>query len=419
MKKSFFGFYSMTEKEYKKIFSNCLFVLDTSILCNLYRFPQEVQREFFTVLSSVSERLWIPYQVALEFQRNRLAVIGEQKKKFADTRKLLQETEKSFQDGLLKLQLKKRHSTIDPNYMEKGLNNLFATFKNNLDKLEKNQTDISGPDKILKQLDYLLKNKIGDKPSSQDIINEIYKEGKERFSKRIPPGYKDTNKEKDDDPFHEFEGIIYDRQYGDLVIWKQIIEECKNRELKSLILLIDDTKEDWWWVVNGRRLGPRPELREEINRVAGISNFHIYNSEQFLTVAGKHLNVKVSQKSISAAKDVLEFQEIKAWAEVILESKMDEIAMELVNSDELIVGMIAETNAFGFGLDAYEILDIEYDKRKNEILFRARMQIAGENDEDKPFNGDVIAFDLYGELKHEKNVWILKSYDIENNTTNN
>ncbi|MBI5351016.1 MAG: DUF4935 domain-containing protein [Chloroflexi bacterium] len=415
MKKRFFSFYSMTEKEYKQILSDCLFVLDTSILCNLYRFPQDVQKEFFTVLSSVSERIWIPYQVALEFQKNRLAVIAEQKKKFADTRKLLDETGKSFQDGLSKLQLKKRHSAIDSNIMEKGLNNLFASYKRNLDKLEKKQIDIAGPDRVLKQLDNLLKNNIGDKPSSQDIVNEIYKEGRERFSKRIPPGYKDTNKEKDDEPFHEYEGIIYERQYGDLVIWKQIIEECKTRSQKSLVFLVDDTKEDWWWIVNGKRIGPRPELREEIGRLAGVNNFHIYNSEQFLTFATKHLNAKVSQNSISAAKDVLEFQEGKSWAENIISDKMSDIATDLINSDELIVGMLAETNASGFGLDTYEILFAEHNKNKKEIFFQARIWISGESDLDKPFNGDEIVFDLYGTLKHYKNDWILESYDIEDN----
>jgi hypothetical protein len=416
MKKRFLGFYALTPKEYDQLFNECLFVLDTSILLNLYRFPQEVQKEFFAVLSIISNRIWIPYQVALEFQRNRLTVIAEQKKKFADTRKLLDETGKNFQEGLSKLQLKKRHSSINPNIMEKGIENLLSSYKKNLDKLEKKQISIFGPDRVLKQLDKLLKNNIGDKPTSQEVINDIYKEGKERFSKKIPPGYKDLNKEKDDESFHEYAGIIYERQFGDLVIWKQIIEECKKRSPKSIVLLIDDTKEDWWWIINGKRLGPRPELREELSRMAGVNNFHIYNSEQFLTIATKHLNVKISQKSISAAKDVLEFQEVESWISSVLSNKILEIATMLIFSDEIIIGMIAETNASGFGLDTYELRSADYNRNKKEISFHVTIWISGESDPDKPYNGENIVFDLFGLLKQSKGDWTLESYEIENNS---
>lgn len=56
-------------------------------------------------------------------------------------------------------------------------------------------------------------------------INEtiaIYEEGQLRFKYKIPPGYEDMGKSKNGDFKHQ--------QYGDLLIWKEILQraaECQ------------------------------------------------------------------------------------------------------------------------------------------------------------------------------------------------
>ncbi|WP_433925111.1 PIN-like domain-containing protein [Vreelandella sp. 21] len=61
--------------------------------------------------------------------------------------------------------------------------------------------------------------KVGDKPKDQKWLDDFYKEGEERFKKKIPPGFKDSGKESNDDDTHFYnDGLYYERQYGDLIL---------------------------------------------------------------------------------------------------------------------------------------------------------------------------------------------------------
>jgi len=175
-------------------------------------------------------------------------------------------------------------------------------------------------------------------------------------------------------------------------------------------------------MIGGKKVGPRPELRDEIYRVAGVTQFHIYNSEQFLRIAGKHLGVQISEETIQAAKDVLEVLKEKAHLrklraeaspEEIVEEILPDFAADLVNSDEQITGAMAETNAFGYGLDEYEILSAEYNESKQQIEFEARLEISGDHDEDKPFCGDAMSVRVSGTIRYSRNGWIVRDHEIE------
>jgi hypothetical protein len=194
MKEAFHSFYPFSDDEYAVLWNECLFVLDASFLCNLYRLPEKAQRELLGILSLLSDRLWVPYHAALEFQRNRLAVIADQKKKFSEVRKLFDETRRKFNADISKLQLKKRHSLIDPDPLLARFDALFDSFEREMLEFGAQQLDVSGSDPLLEKLDELLSFKIGSAPNSQEEIDTINEEGKIRYERRIPPGYMDSAK---------------------------------------------------------------------------------------------------------------------------------------------------------------------------------------------------------------------------------
>ncbi|MBP0029400.1 MAG: DUF4935 domain-containing protein [Roseofilum sp. Guam] len=82
MKDLFPSYYRPNQEEFKEIWQSAIFILDTNVLLNLYRYSEETRKQFFSVLEQLSDQLWIPYQVALEFQDNRLVVVQETKKRF-------------------------------------------------------------------------------------------------------------------------------------------------------------------------------------------------------------------------------------------------------------------------------------------------------------------------------------------------
>ena len=149
--------------------------------------------------------------------------------------------------------------------------------------------------------------KIGSKPKGQEEIDEIFCEGEERYKNQIPPGFEDSSKELSDDNEFTYAGLTYKRQYGDLIIWKQIISYASENSIKDLIFVTNDKKVDWWWEIdsNGpKTIGVRPELRDEISREAGVENFHIFNIEGFLHYANKQPNVQVTEATIKEVREV-------------------------------------------------------------------------------------------------------------------
>ena len=70
MKKIFFEQYPMRDEEIKSYLENGILVLDTNVLLNLYFYTAETKDKMIGVMEKCQERLWMPYQVALEFLAN-------------------------------------------------------------------------------------------------------------------------------------------------------------------------------------------------------------------------------------------------------------------------------------------------------------------------------------------------------------
>lgn len=113
MRTSFFGYYPPTSGEYERLWKEATIVLDTNVLLNLYRLPTSARDEFLNVLDLLQDRLWIPHQVALEFQRNRLTVIAAERKSTEDALTSTQEIVGELRKKVDALQIDKRDLGIE------------------------------------------------------------------------------------------------------------------------------------------------------------------------------------------------------------------------------------------------------------------------------------------------------------------
>ena len=311
----FRAYYLPDEKSLKRLWDRGIVALDANVLLNLYRYPVLARSDLLSALEKVSERLFVPYQAALEYQRNRLEVIASQRRRFDEVRKVLADTQNRFHADLGKLQLKKRHSSIDPSQPLTDIERILDKFRDDLVQHEKDQLDITGKDDIRFAIDRLLDGKMGKLPS-QAALDKIYEEGKRRYEDRLPPGYSDARKAESGDPVYFSNGIRIEKQFGDLIFWTQLMEMALERKLKHLILITDDEKEDWWSVIesNGKKtIGPRPELLEEMCGKTGVEDFYIYTSERFLYYARQYLGLKVKDQSIEEVRRVRQSQAARSW----------------------------------------------------------------------------------------------------------
>lgn len=307
MRNLFPGHYRPTDEQFTELWQNAVFVLDANVLLNLYRYPSEARDDLLAVFRRVSDRLWLPHQAALEYQWNRPGEIAEQVKKYNEVRKIVQNTASDLTNQLSNLNLKKRHSTIKTDQLTKDVGDITVKFLDELKALESQQPDVSEDDKIRDEIDQLFASKVGNAPQSQEQLDEIYKEGEDRYKRHCPPGYLDSVKSKDQIEVYTHNGLVFRRDYGDLILWHEIIEEAKVRNLNHIIFVTDDEKEDWWWKKDSRgkrTLGARPELIEELKKKAGVSLFYMYTSRGFIKWAKTYLDVQVKDESIEQIRDI-------------------------------------------------------------------------------------------------------------------
>ncbi|TFB09055.1 hypothetical protein E3V55_07825 [Candidatus Marinimicrobia bacterium MT.SAG.3] len=290
MKKTLPGYYRPTEVEFKKLWENCVFVFDANVLLNLYRYSPKTSTDMINILKNISDRIWIPHQTALEFHKSRLNVIAKQVSSYGDIQAEIKTMQNKIRDTL--------HTNKHPfiQNSDKLLGNAEKIFNKIGTELEKrkneylNSLNINGNhDTILQETTSAFEGKTG-KEYSNDQLSKIYKKGKKRYAQKIPPGYKDASKGG---------GI---RKYGDLIIWYQTIDKAKEIK-KPIILVTDDKKDDWWWEQEGKTVGPRPELIQEMLSKASVQ-LYMYSMDNFIDKAQKYLEEKVKKETIHEAREL-------------------------------------------------------------------------------------------------------------------
>lgn len=309
MKKMFPGYFRPTAEEYAAIWAGALLVLDTNVLLNLYRYSEKTTDEFLSVLEIYAANLWLPYRVAEEFFDGRASVISAQVKKLQE----LVEKAKSL------------HADLNPRgqhpLVESQLAANFSELKDQIiGQLESNaerQRSLISKDTVLARIAELFGDeKIGE-PYGKDSIEAIIAEGLVRYGEKMPPGYKDGNKNKlslhaakstkqadkgSEGDAHAVSFADQCKPFGDLLIWKQLIQKAKDLE-RPIVFVTADAKEDWWEIRSNMTVGPRPELIREFQEETG-QKIIFYSPEQFLHIAGHASSSEITEEAISEVQIV-------------------------------------------------------------------------------------------------------------------
>ena len=288
MKKIFPGYFNYNQEQIKSIWDGCIFVFDANILLNLYRYSENTRNEFLKIIDKIKHRICLPHRAAEEFFINRLNVIGQQEKAY-DT------TINSIDSLKTDLDNVRQHPFVSSNTMNK-VNDAFELLKIELKENKQKHTNQINNDELKESISLLFKDKVS-KAYSKDKLEEIFKEGEERYKERIPPGYSDEGKIKDAQLFSEKSRI-----YGDLIVWKQVIDISKEND-KSIIFVTDDRKIDWWEKYNGQTIGPRPELISEFVEITS-NLFQMYRADRFLELSRVNLNEDVSDEMVNEIREL-------------------------------------------------------------------------------------------------------------------
>lgn len=301
MKNLFPEYSNPSQGDHQAIWDRALFVFDTNVLLNLYRYRTSTRNELLGLLDKLTDRIWIPHHVALEFQRNRLAVISAQIAQFESVRTLVTAAGAGLRTNLAQLNLRAQHSIIDPDPLLRGFDNLTREFFSELENLRTAQPGLTAHDALKDRLENLFHNKVGEAPADSGSLEQLYNEAEARYGNRIPPGYMDGDKISS---VFRHGGLAYQGKYSDFLVWRQLLDYVKSSGSKHIVFVNNDTKNDWWLKVRGKRIGPRPELIEEMKNYSGAETFLMYTTEEFLEYSRDSLHVHVSEATITDVRDV-------------------------------------------------------------------------------------------------------------------
>ncbi len=275
--------YYLDQNRILEIVKSGRIVFDTSALLDIYYYSESTQSYITdSIFSTFSERLWIPAQVWFEFLKNKEEVLqkpinlynniltagkkegGGYLSKICSAAEVLGEEElkeiqRQFQTLRESVSDEKKH----PNIPDFNFSEFDSTIQKIKHDIELFRTSV---DTFIESLSKKIKQRTEDVRSVTDIVHpsvekffsvgqeysfdtlmELLREGTVRYSEEIPPGYKDAK------------GKIGLQKYGDLIAWKQILDESKNDQ-RDVLLVINDVKEDWW---DKEASAPRLELMKE------------------------------------------------------------------------------------------------------------------------------------------------------------
>lgn len=333
---------------------NAVIIFDTSALLDLFYYSDDTQEKICTdVFDCLAGRLWLPAQVYFEFLKNKDKVIGKPIETYKSLihkdeskdgghidkietgaknagkdainsiknqlKTLKEKTQKQDKHPYLPVELyvsideaivKIEQDIVD---FQKRIDSFSKDFKDAIEQ-KVNEFVVDGS-KVLETLDE--KFKLGKEFSFSDMM-KLAEEGAFRYQEKIPPGYEDE---------HDKIGL---QKYGDLFVWKQILDIASSTG-KDVLLITNDVKEDW---IDKENKGPRFELLKEFNSETD-HKFWSFNMKDFLYQMNKILDEdqQVSQKVIE------EISEVQKQRVSSVEDTLDytEILQEWLTSDTDII----------------------------------------------------------------------------------
>ena len=349
--------------------------IDTNIIALLYKLNAKSRKEFFDWVTAIKERIKIPSWVVNEYSNkfnsnnilcnylSSLTVLKEVMNKYNDIYKFL-------------------NLYIDDSVINK------ANKYDNIDSLYK---DIENIKNIFEKISFLLK-------TNSDFIHRVHSEIEEnlkdccicsnidfliyhtertsniRYEHRIPPGYQDSKKE-----FNSF---------GDLILWKEILEYSKKQDIKKVVFLTNDSKKDWLYTP----IKIKNSKGEQFN-----SNYKIID------------NRLVSEFQIITHSEDIEIVNFEQLVKIIIEKEPENHpfselgrALQIINTNNK--EQIENTDVQN------EITDSENDNNE-------RQEVIGSNSDEDVFDLDETALrDAYIDLSDESNLLVktidgLRSHD--------
>ncbi len=271
MRTEFWDYYPPDEETLSTISETGLVVLDANALLHAYRLSPTASDAWLTFLEEVSDRIWVPHQAALEYQRNRYSLVASQRSLASEIERIANRVASIARDDLTKQRSNiKRSRVFNIVEVDSAVEALSKPLQDLVVRARQDCFDLDvasrSEDTIHVRLTNVLAGAVG--PAPDDAWYEAAtKEGKRRYEAECPPGFRDAGK-----------GDL--RKYGDWFLWRQTLEHAEASPV-PVALVSEERKVDWIRTESGRNFGPLPALRREFQDRVG-EPFWMYSVAKIL-----------------------------------------------------------------------------------------------------------------------------------------
>jgi hypothetical protein len=283
-----------------------IIAFDTNILLNLYRYEKTITSDIISQIKSLKRNgffnVWLPHQVALEFNLQRKSTFKKQERAIHSIENEFKSFKKTI-EGLSKIGGK--NSEVFPLKKELGVH--FDQIGNIIKSHLPKENNVGNVDPVINHVYDIFDGVVGDSYSPEAMSN-IEKEGEYRFSNNIPPGFDDDGK----DITYSYSGTSINAKYGDLILWKQLIDQARKEEL-TVVLVTGDVKPDWQSKEFSR---VRPDLITEFKLKTG-QDFYALTLPQFQHFFDSKLKRKLKEQTTNKIIE-LTTKDNAGWIDEIL-----------------------------------------------------------------------------------------------------
>lgn len=280
LKEQFPHYYRPAKERVEEAYRSGWFVFDTSSILNI--FGLELADKVFTLLDQNKERIKIPYHVAEEYHKDVHSTIA---KSLSYTRSGIEELSKKEEVNVFRNKYKKYFTNSTVADFSDRLSNLFDEFIENANKQMSYLRMQYDEGELQEKLSTLLGDKLLPKLDQAKIDDIENNKGPQRYKDKIAPGYEDAGKDEN--------------QYGDLIIWFEILEFAKTTD-KDIIFVTDDVKPDMLYKPSGYTFGPHLSMLKEFHDANPNINYHLCTLESFI----HHVNEVTKVMSETEMKQV-------------------------------------------------------------------------------------------------------------------
>ncbi len=318
MIKGFEGYYP---PDFDKLWAEAVFVFDTNVLLDLFRYSQNTRKELLEILEKLDDRIWIPHQFFYEYHRNKMTIHESLADAYRESEKQLKQcsdiTIKELHSLREKLRNLKNRTGVEIDPRVEVVGRVFAEIQDEISNSEEQHLRSLDEDPLEEKIVELFAENYG-KPFEDSRLASIRKLAKERLQRGIPPGSTKDNKKNKSDPD------------GDLIGWLQIMDHAEEEKLPTILVTNDS---DWFLGTSSNTIGPHPELLQEMFDEAGVGCY-IYRTTEFIKFAKDYLDAQVSDKTIEEAENRERYIAEQERLVLVTMLEHDRRAMEAMHEEE-------------------------------------------------------------------------------------